>query len=100
MDVLVAHNTLINTAGITVRAGSQARLQANLVDGRSWARDHSVVDERDAATLGQWLEPAEALALRWQWRRPPLDGPSATGIAGDFNGQLRDGHLTPGALLP
>lgn len=100
VDVLVAHNTLINTAGITVRAGSSARLQANLVDGGSWRRDRSVVDERDAATLARWLDPAAARALQWQWRRAPLDGSAATGISTDFNGQSRAGHSAPGALLP
>lgn len=83
-----------------MRAGSSARLQANLVDGGSWRRDRSVVDERDAATLARWLDPAAARALQWQWRRAPLDGSAATGISTDFNGQSRAGHSAPGALLP
>jgi hypothetical protein len=100
VDVRVAHNTLINTAGITVRAGSRAELDGNLVEGRVWRRDGSRVDQRGTTPLGQWLDPAAAAALQWQWQQAPNPGPLAAGLSTDFNGQSRAGHYAPGALLP
>jgi hypothetical protein len=96
----VAHNTLINTAGITVRAGSRAELDGNLIEGRAWRRDGSVVEQRGTTPLGQWLDPAAAAALQWQWLQPVASGSSVTDISTDFNGQLRAGHYAPGAILP
>jgi hypothetical protein len=100
VDVRVAHNTLINTAGITVRAGSRAELDGNLVEGRVWRRDGSRVDQRGTTPLGQWLDTAAAAALQWQWQQAPNPGPLAAGLSTDFNGQSRAGHYAPGALLP
>lgn len=98
--VRLVHNTLINTAGITVRAGSSAQLLDNLVQGRVWRRDGSSVDEWNTAPLARWLEPAPAQSLIWHWRSPAQVGASFPGTwADDFNGKLRHRHYTPGALL-
>lgn len=98
--VRLAHNTLINTAGITLRAGSSARLVNNLVEGGVWLRDGSELEELGTEPLQRWLDPDAAQALIWRWRQPAAEGAIFPGtLAEDFNGELRHRHYTPGALL-
>jgi hypothetical protein len=99
-DALVAHNTLVNTAGIDARqATTQALVVGNLLDGRLRARDGARMEERDNAAAGSLdtlLVAPNALDLRWHessdqtrstpeterdfcgQRRPPISPPGAT----------------------
>lgn len=100
-SVRLAHNTLINTAGITVRASSNAQAVNNLLDGGGvWRRDASTLEESGTAPLDRWLDPAPAQSLVWSWRNPPTDPAIFPGtLAEDFYGKLRHRHYTPGAVL-
>ena len=99
-NALVAHNTLINTAGIDARqATTQALAIGNLLEGRVRARDGARIDARDhaqATSLDSLLTAPNALDLRWHEssdqtrptpeterdfcgrRRPPISPPGAT----------------------
>lgn len=66
--VLVAHNTLINTSGITVRQWpAKALLSGNLYDGMTLARDGTTFSEFPEPTMSarQALIDADALNLQW-----------------------------------
>ncbi len=97
---MVAHNTLINTAGIDARqATTQALVIGNLLEGRLRSRDGARLDERDnalASPLDSLLAAPNALDLHWLessdqtrstpeterdfcgQRRPPISPPGAT----------------------
>lgn len=100
--VVVAHNTLINTAGIEVRVPpAGARVQLNVVEGRVRARDGGVVQQADNADLSAlpgslaWID---ALQLE---PAAPLAHPQGTAlpdIAGDFCGAPRTDPVVPGAV--
>jgi hypothetical protein len=99
-NALVAHNTLINTAGIDARqATTRARAVGNLLDGRLRARDGAELDDQDnllADPLDALLTAPHALDLHWHEssdrtraspeterdfcgrRRPPISPPGAT----------------------
>lgn len=94
----VRHNTLINTAGITVRGEpSFARARANLLDGRVRARAPALVSPEHnlAADLRGWLDDPDALALGWR-RRP--DAVPTADEAMDACGRPRGALSLPGAL--
>lgn len=66
LDALFADNLLINTAGISLRGGAQARLLRNRLDGRIRARQGSQAEQQDNQ-LGdsrQWFVDADRLDLR------------------------------------
>jgi hypothetical protein len=95
-DVTLAHNTLVNTAGIGARGGASARSVANLLDGGVHARDASHIDSRDDHPLEALLASDAAAALRWQPRGPsPRIG---TASDDDFAGHRRPPHTSPGAM--
>lgn len=97
---LVAHNTLINTAGIDARQGTtQGVAVGNLLEGRVRTRDGARLEARDNAVsnpLDNLLTAPTALDLHWQessdqtrptpeterdfcgHRRPPISPPGAT----------------------
>ena len=99
-NALVAHNTLVNTAGVDARQPTtQAVVVGNLLEGRIRARDGAGLDEHDNATanpLASLLTAPNALDLRWHetsdrtrstpetdrdfcgQRRPPVSPPGAT----------------------
>ena len=99
-NAVVAHNTLINTAGIDARqATTQAVAVGNLLEGRVRARDGARIETRDNAqvsSLDSLLTAPNALDLRWHEssdqtrptpeterdfcgrRRPPISPPGAT----------------------
>ncbi len=99
-NALVAHNTLVNTAGIDARQPStQAVAVGNLLEGRVRARDGARLDVHDNAManpLTKLLTEPNALDLRWHessdqtrptpeterdfcgQRRPPVSPPGAT----------------------
>ena len=99
-NALVAHNTLVNTAGIDARQPTtQAVAVGNLLEGRLRARDGARLDAQDNATpnqLATLMTAPAALDLRWfessdqarptpetdrdfcGRRRPPVSPPGAT----------------------
>jgi hypothetical protein len=99
-NALVAHNTLINTAGIDARqATTRAVAVGNLLEGRLRDRDDAKLEARDnalAGALDTLLVAPDALDLRWHessdrtrptpeterdfcgQRRPPVSPPGAT----------------------
>ncbi|MGQ3004503.1 MAG: hypothetical protein ACT6Q6_19520, partial [Hydrogenophaga sp.] len=98
-DIVLAHNTLINTAGVSARrAPTQARLLSNLFEGN--------ISERDGAALGlEWNTQAPMAqvfvnpdALLLQWFEPPETIPSRTFVTNDFRGLARRDATLPGAL--
>lgn len=98
-DIVLAHNTLINTAGVSARrAPTQARVLSNLLEGN--------ISERDGAALGlEWNTQAPMAqvfvnpdALLLQWFEPPETVPSRTFVTNDFRGLARRGATLPGAL--
>jgi len=98
VDSEVRHNTLINTAGITVRGEpSFALARANLLDGRVRARAPGQVSATHnlQADLRDWLADPDALALGW--RRRPAAVPTAD-EAVDACGHPRGPVSPPGAL--
>lgn len=98
-DIVLAHNTLINTAGVSARrAPTQARLLSNLLEGN--------ISSRDGAALGlEWnaqVPMAQVFvnpdALLLQWFAPPETVPSRTFVTNDFRGLARRDPTLPGAL--
>ncbi|MBU7574767.1 MAG: hypothetical protein KAF64_15530 [Hydrogenophaga sp.] len=98
-DIVLAHNTLINTAGVSARrAPAQARVLSNLFEGN--------ISQRDGAALGlEWNTQAPMAqvfvnpdALLLQWFEPPETIPSRTFVTNDFRGLARRGATLPGAL--
>lgn len=97
-SILLAHNSLINTAGIDVRsAQSTATIYGNLLDGRIRQRDgaQAKLSMNEVQDLGHFLEHPDALDLRW---RHLLDSvPTLPLVADDFCGQARGSSSLPGA---
>lgn len=96
----VLHNSLVNTAGIDARgAASEARVEANLVQGRIRTRDGARVDATSnlvEPSLEAWLVDATALDLRW---RALPDERSAAPLKDDFCARPRPPAGPPGATL-
>jgi hypothetical protein len=97
-SMLLAHNSLINTAGIDVRsAQSTATVYGNLLDGRIRQRDgaQAKLSMNEVLNLDHYLEHPDALDLRW---RHLLDSvPTLPLVADDFCGQARGPSSLPGA---
>lgn len=100
-NALVAHNTLINTAGIDARQPTtQAVAVGNLLEGRLRARDGSRLDARDNAVanpLDSLLKAPAALDLRWHESSDQTRTTPET--ERDFCGQRRPAISPPGATL-
>lgn len=95
----VAHNTLVNTAGIDVRhAPASAALIANVLDGRMRARDGGQARPQSnvVATLHSLMEAPDRLALRWL-SVPDAVAPNPA-VPHDFCGDRRGPIQWPGAL--
>lgn len=98
-DIVLAHNTLINTAGFSARrAPTQGRLLSNLFEGNISARDGAALGlEWNAhAPLTRVFVNPDALLL--QWFEPPETIPSRTFVTNDFQGLSRQDATLPGAL--
>lgn len=104
----VAHNTVLDTAGIGVRfAESSADVVANLVDGAVQARDGALVRASDNAgggLLGLFLghhpvrelfRDVAKLDLRWRERPEPV---TSGDLRRDLCGAERTGRVMPGAF--
>lgn len=89
-DILIAHNTLINTSGIDVRGPqSSARVAGNLFEG-SLRRRHGarLLQERNGAgDMRPYFFDADALNLSWSGLRAPVEG--IPGVTHDFCGKER-----------
>ena len=105
---LIAHNTLLDTAGIGVRfAESSAEVVGNVVDGAILARDAALLRERDnlgTPLLGLFvgLHPVRDLfrdvaRLDLRWRERPAQVTIAEWRA-DLCGVERMGRAMPGAF--
>jgi hypothetical protein len=98
-SILLAHNSLINTAGIDVRsAQSSATVYGNLLDGRIRERDGARANAgmNEVRDLRQQLQDPDGLDLRW---RNPVDSvPSLPLVPIDFCAQARGASSLPGAL--
>lgn len=98
---LVAHNTLINTLGVSVRdAPAQAKVVANLIEGTVHRRFGGIADASDnmsVPVLGKLLQDPDALDLRW--RELPGLVPSPDTVRSDFCHQARGAANPPGATL-
>jgi parallel beta-helix repeat protein len=98
---LVAHNTLINTAGIDARhASTQAVVIGNLLEGRVRARDRAQLDAQDNAVptrLDSLLTAPDALDLHWHESSDQTRPTPET--ERDFCGQRRPALSPPGATV-
>jgi hypothetical protein len=105
---VIAHNTLLDTAGISVRfAESSAEVVGNVVDGAILARDEALLRERDnlgTPLLGLFvgLHPVRDLfrdvaKLDLRWRERPQQVTIAEWRA-DLCGVERMGRAMPGAF--
>ena len=98
---LVAHNTLINTAGIDARhASTQGTVVGNLLEGRVRARDGARLDTQDNAVparLDSLLVAPDALDLRWHESSDQTRSTPET--ERDFCGQRRPALSPPGATV-
>jgi hypothetical protein len=100
-DILVAHNTLINTSGIDVRgARSSARIVGNLFDGSLRSRHGALVfqEGNDVGDTRRHFFDADALNLSWSGLHAPIGGMDE--VTSDFCGQARGLAKFPGASGP
>ena len=97
-QITLAHNTLINTAGVASRSTlSQARLYGNLFEGVTRARDGSVLTTEMNISMDAEDTFLNADGLQLQWRQPPRPVPTAEAVETDFNGHPRGETSYPGA---
>lgn len=100
-EVLVAHNTLINTAGIDARhATTTAVAVGNLIEGSLRDRDGARLEARDntvSRALDALFTGADALDLRWHESSDQTRSTPET--ERDFCGQPRPPLSPPGATL-
>lgn len=94
--ITLAHNTLVNTAGIGARRGASVRSLANLLDGSSRARDGSHVERVGERPLHEVFDPVAAAGLRWQSQ--PAIPRVAAAVTDDFHGQPRPARTFTGAI--
>ena len=97
--IFIAHNTLINTAGILVRDTSSARLYGNLLEGhiRERTGGQATQEMNEIADLRNVFEDPSALNLRW--RKAPDNIPSTPLAPKDFDSRIRDNGTPPGAMV-
>jgi len=98
-QVVLAHNTLINTSGVATRGTlAQARLYGNLYEGVARARNGS----RITAEFNETLQHSSAFlntdGLLLSWQKMPERVPSLKSLQDDFYRQPRGPGSLPGAL--
>ena len=100
-NALVAHNTLINTAGIDARQPTtHAVAVGNLLEGRLRARDGARLDANDNAMASQLATLMTAPnALDLHWVEPSDQSRSTPETDRDFCGQRRPPVSPPGATV-
>jgi hypothetical protein len=98
-DIVLTHNTLINTSGFSMRhTPARTRLIGNLYEGNTLARDGATFEaEMNLRTnMADIFVNPDALLL--QWRAPPETIPSWRFVTNDFRGAQRQTATFPGAL--
>ncbi len=98
-QILLAHNTLINTSGVVARGQpTDTRMYGNLYEGVARVRDGGLLqaDLDRRADAQHMFEHADALALAW--RHPPDPIPTMAFAAEDFRRLARGKRTSPGAL--
>lgn len=98
-DIILTHNTLINTSGFSMRhTPARARLIGNLYEGNTLARDGAIFE----AEMNLRSDMADVFwnpdALLLQWLAPPDTIPSWRFVTNDFLGAPRQPTTFPGAL--
>ena len=97
--IVIAHNTLINTAGIDVRRGpASAQAYGNLLDGRIRQRDGGQLKSEMNELLSMQAIYANADALELGCRKHLDNVPSIALVPKDFNSQARSDGTLAGAL--
>lgn len=98
-QILVAHNILINTAGITLRDPiSSARIEANLLEGNVHARDGALTEMRDNLIGSLHRRFVDADRLDLGWRDTPAAVPADPQVGDDFCRRKRSASTLPGAF--
>jgi hypothetical protein len=98
-NIVLAHNTLINTSGIDVReAPAVALVYGNLLEGRIRARNggRAKTEMNEQLPLGAYLRNPDRLDLRWTQAVDRI--PSIPAVPADFCGRARPDGTYPGAL--
>lgn len=96
--VLIAHNTLINTSGITLRQQpAKAELIGNLYDGLVLARDGTAFTETPASTISAREALVDADSLHLQWATEPNRVAKHPDISKDFFNRTRPAVTALGA---
>ncbi len=98
-DITIAHNTLINTAGIDVRGNTgDAKIYGNLLDGLILARNGGQIQERmnETVPMATYLTSPDSLNL--QWLKRPENIPSLPFVETDFCALRRLDGTPPGAI--
>jgi hypothetical protein len=99
VGILLAHNTLINTAGVSLRGPlARARILHNLHEGRLSARDGAQLDSEGNRPLDEHLDTHLADALVLDWLARPPDAPPMPPAHSDFAGRARVPVNAAGAL--
>lgn len=97
--ISIAHNTLINTAGIDVREPpATAHLYGNLVEGMIRTRNGAKTKDEmnESVSLADVLQGADELNLHW--RNQPGKIPSLPLVTHDFCKRDRPDGTVPGAM--
>jgi hypothetical protein len=98
-QVVLAHNTLINTSGVATRGTlAQARLYGNLYEGVARARNGSRITAEFDETLHPGSTHMNTDGLLLDWRKTPERVPSLKSLQDDFYRQPRGPDSLPGAL--
>lgn len=98
-QIVLAHNTLINTSGIASRRHpAQASLYGNLHEGPVLARDGTqLILQMNQRMRAQHIF-SNPDALQFVWLRPPEKIPSSNSVRNDFFYQWRADGTRPGAI--
>jgi hypothetical protein len=97
--IVIAYNTLINTAGIDVRGKeSSARIYGNMFEGVARQRDGAsmTMEANEKTELSDYFESPDS--LNFVWRKQPERILSLSFVSQDFYGQKRQVGTSPGAL--
>lgn len=98
-DIVLTHNTLINTSGFSMRhTPARARLIGNLYEGNTLARDGATFEAEMNLRTNMTDIFVNPDALLLQWRAAPETIPSWRFVTNDFRGAQRQTATFPGAL--
>lgn len=98
-NVSVAHNTLINTAGIDVRVPpAAAYIYGNIVEGLVRARNGGKIrmEMNETDDVQDWFQDPDKIDMRW--KKMPEKIPSLPSVSKDFCNRPRPDGTLPGAM--